>query len=136
MNKIITDYCQSCQICQERKVSRLAQPTLSEKEVPEVNSFVTLDLIGPLKRTSQGNKWILVCMDYTFKFVILEALPDCSAFTTARIFNDRYLNMVGTPDHVLMDRGTNFTATIAAEFATIKKYKQRFSYTVEHALFA
>ena len=47
-----------------------------------------MDILGPLPTTENGNKYILLIIDYFSKWPIAVALPDVEAATIARAFVD------------------------------------------------
>ena len=44
-----------------------------------------MDLLGPLVKTNQDNRFILVIQDYTTKYALLFAVPNKEAATIASI---------------------------------------------------
>jgi hypothetical protein len=48
--------------------------------------MVGVDIMGPLAETKEGNKYIIVFMDYLTRWPEAFAMPDQSAKTVARIF--------------------------------------------------
>lgn len=63
--------------------------------VGEVIERVGIDTIGPLITSDNGNKYILVAIDYLTKYVFLKAVTNKTAETVAQfIFEKLFLNMV------------------------------------------
>lgn len=46
---------------------------------------VGVDFLGPLPITKQGNRYIMVCIDYLSKWVEAFPVPDQTARTTAKV---------------------------------------------------
>ena len=64
----VTKYCQTCTRCQGRKNPyRKSRGKLSQYIVGAPLERVALDILGPLPQTKQGNKYILVVVDYFTK---------------------------------------------------------------------
>ena len=73
-----------------------------------------MDIVGPLPRTSRGNRFILVLSDYATRYP--EALPMrtitvvCVAEALVEIFARH-----GIPEEILTDLGKNFTSALLGE---------------------
>ena len=76
--------CESCDTCQRQTKMKTMAPALKPIKVVAPWHMVGMDLIGPNKTTSQGNKYILTITDYFTKFVDFHAIPDKSAKAVAR----------------------------------------------------
>lgn len=80
---------------------------------------ISMDLIGPLKRSQTRNRFILVIVDYVTRYP--EAGPLCSApalniaMELVKIFTQ-----VGIPKEILMDQGTNVSSKLIAEMCQFK----------------
>lgn len=66
-----------------------------------------MDIVGPLRKSSHGHKYILVIRDYATRY--LEAIPLCRA-TSPTISQELVLlfSQVGIPKDILTDQGTLF----------------------------
>ena len=76
----IKKYISICKICQLNKSQPI--PNLVEKfRTPIEAPFVRmgLDIIGPLKTTTKGNKYIIVCVDYFTLWTEAEAYPSATS---------------------------------------------------------
>jgi hypothetical protein len=78
MYESIKKYVQSCDACQRRgrpKTKNELHP------IPVVSPFyrIGIDFVGPLPRTSRGNKYIIVAMDYLTKWPEAKAVKDNTA---------------------------------------------------------
>jgi hypothetical protein len=67
-----------------------------------------VDLAGPLPRSSEGNLYVMLCIDHFSKHLTAVPLPDKSAATTSRVFRQHVLGVYGAPAEVLTDQGTEF----------------------------
>ena len=74
---------------------------------PEVWYMVGMDLIGPLKKTKDGDQYILTMTDYFSKYVETVALPDKQASTVARGIFQIYCRQ-GAPVRIVSDQGREF----------------------------
>ncbi len=73
---------------------------------------VGIDIVGPLPRTSQGNAYILVMVDYFTKWPEAVPIPNVKASTIARTF-------IRAPQILLSDRGKQFTSKL---FEQVNRY--------------
>nr|GEU33069.1 reverse transcriptase domain-containing protein [Tanacetum cinerariifolium] len=65
-----------------------------------------IDFMGPFL-SSQGNKYILVAVDYLSKWVEAKALPTNDARVVVKFFKSLFAEF-GTPRAIISDRGTQF----------------------------
>ena len=85
---------------------------------------VAMDVVGPLPESNKGNKYILVIMEYTSKYVIAVAMKDMLAKTVARKFIKHVINKEGVPTEILTDQGTNFQSATMKELCSQLGIKQ------------
>ena len=67
-------------------------------------SLIGLDKTGPLKVTVNGNKYIVLAIDYFTKFCIAKAIPDFTALTTARFVYEDIICKMGMPKSIISDK--------------------------------
>ena len=114
----IKDFVRTCAPCQSRK-------TPQPKRSGEMQLFsatrpfevVGVDLLGPLTRTTSGNKHIVVILDRFSRWVELAAVPDIKTNTVADVVVDRVILRHGCPVQLLSDRGTQFTSGLFKRMA-------------------
>lgn len=70
-------------------------------------TFVHMDLLGPIKVTTRGNRYILSVVDSFSKFMCLRALTDKTTAEVANKFTN-ILNQYGTPQVAVSDNGKEF----------------------------
>ena len=82
-----------------------------------------MDIVGPLKRSKKGNKYILVLMDYATKWP--EAFPLRNILTETIVEHlIEVITRLGVPSEVLTDKGTNFISRVMQKFCTMTGMKQ------------
>lgn len=86
VQKDIRFYVNTCDRCQRTNARLQKQPAkLNPIAVkPQVWQRIGIDLIGPLKSSKKGNKYIITCSDYFSKWVEAKALPDKTAESVAK----------------------------------------------------
>jgi len=68
--------------------------------------------MGPLPKTHNGNRWIIVCIDHHSKYAETAALPRGTAEECAGFFLKNIILRHGAPSTVISDRGTPFLSKI------------------------
>ena len=108
IHKDCFEFCKRCDMCQ--RSGNLG----SRNQMPLYNIFVCelfdvwgIDFMGPFP-PSNGNQYILVCVDYLSKWV--EAIPTKTddAKTVVKHVKKNILNRYGMPKAIISDRGTHF----------------------------
>ena len=72
------------------------------------NERVHIDLFGPLKTSSEGNKFILVITDAFTKYAVISAIPNKEAETVARALFDRWISLFSCMKTLVSDNGKEF----------------------------
>ena len=65
--------------------------------------LVGVDIMGPITRSTGGNKYILVCIDYYTNLIEAVSLKSLTADETAKAFFRAIISRHGCPDKVLTD---------------------------------
>ena len=113
--KDVADYCRRCEVCQKTSQAKTFRaPLVLLPIVDKPFQKVAMDIVGPLPRSSSGNKYVLVLCDYGTRYP--EAVPmravdaESVAEELVKIFA-----RVGLPGEILTDQGANFTSQLLAE---------------------
>ena len=79
-------YVNSCDRCQHTNPKLLKMPAKLHPITvkPDVWHRVGIDLLGPLKTSKKGNRYIVTCTDYFSKRIEAETIPDKCANTVAK----------------------------------------------------
>ena len=113
MHKEVKEYCSSCHLCQTKKhLSKQNRAPLKPIVVNTPWSLIGIDVSGPLKKTENGNKYVVVVVDYFTKFCVAKAVQDFTAETTARFVFEEVVCKLGAPKSMISDQGVNFKAKL------------------------
>src|SRR5690242_11000429 len=125
MYEDIKNYIKTCDICQHRG-NEIKRQTLRPLEVKAPFYRVGIDIKGPLPITKEGNRYIIVAMNYLTKWPEAKAISDIKAKTVAKFIYEDIICRYGTPTILLSDRGTNFMSELIQELCNnfqIKHHK-------------
>ncbi len=76
---------------------------------------LSMDFVGPLPATKNGNKYILVLVDYATRWPEAFATRDMKATTVASILVDEIMCRHGAPVELLTDQAQDFVAEFVME---------------------
>ena len=80
----VEEWCRSCDLCAARKgPQRKPQAPLSLYTVGAPMERVAIDILGPLPESADGNKYLLIVMDYFPKWPEGYPIPNMEAVTVA-----------------------------------------------------
>ena len=83
MYEDIRKYVNTCDTCQRRE-AQVRKEMLIPLQVKEPFHRIGIDIKGPLPRTQQGNRYIIVAIDYFTKWPEAKAIADIKASTVAK----------------------------------------------------
>lgn len=110
---------QECHTCQVRKriPRRRNHPA---KPIPIRSTpfyMVGCDAVGPtLNPTKNGNRYLLVAVDYLTKWPIARAVARIDEETTAKFMFEEIVEKYGVPNYLLTDPGSNFKSRMVVNF--------------------
>ncbi len=108
----VASYCHRCEVCQKAKPSRRPPAgLLMHTVVAGLWSLLGMDLVGPITRSPNGFRQLLVVVDFFSKWVSLFPLLAATASTIADCMF-RLCCRMGFPDAVLTDQGPQFTSDL------------------------
>ncbi len=112
METQVKDYIKGCDPCQRHKdpVPR-AKPAL--QPIAPVAPFHTIGMdIMELPMSYDGNRYLLVLMDYLTKWVEAFPMPDQKADRIAAIIVTQFICRYGAPSRILSDAAPNFLSAV------------------------
>lgn len=109
MKNDIQDYIRKCQTCQMSKTDfkNNKSPMQITSTSDKYCERITMDIVGPLSATRNGNRSILTLQDDLTKFIQAFAIPDHTADTVTLYFI-KFCTQFGFPGMILSDQGTKF----------------------------
>ena len=121
MNRDVRVFVQDCQTCQRykpecRKVAGMLQQTIVNRPW----EMLGVDLMGPFPRSTAGNLYLLVFVDYYSRWVELFPLKKATAEVVSKFFTQEILTRWGVPDFLLSDQGSQFVSAVFS--ATCKSW--------------
>lgn len=113
---------QQCLDCQLKKLRRVKtkQPMVITDTPGTAFDKISMDIVGPLRRTKNGNEYILTMQDQLSKFGLGVALKDMMSSTIADALIRKLICVFGAPRIVLTDQAQNFLSHL------IKRIAKRF----------
>lgn len=122
MYKMVEDYVQTCPVCQRKgkpkKVNELRPITVSRPF-----ELIGIDMVGPLKLTNSGNRYIIVMTEYLTKWVEAKAVPNKEAGTVAEFLYNNVITRYGTPERMITDQGKEFENETIKALQTVMNIK-------------
>ena len=109
-------YIRTCDACQRRKrPGKTPRAALTTQHVGYRFERIAMDLCGPLLRTKDGNRYVLVVGDYFSKFTMPIAIKNKKQETVADALVKRWFPLFGVPEVIHTDRGTEFDNMLMRE---------------------
>jgi transposase InsO family protein len=84
-----------------------------------------IDLIGQLKTTSSGDKYVMVMTDGFTKFCEVAAIPHQSATVVARTLFERWIIRYSLPESIVSDQGKEFCNKVMYSMCDLWEIKKR-----------
>ena len=85
---------------------------------------IAVDVLGPLPETEDGNKYLLIAMDYFTKWPEAYPLPNQEATTVANALAQQFICRFGVPLEIHSDQGRNFESTLFSEMCRLLGIKK------------
>ncbi len=124
MKSLVKQLVNTCLSCQRVSNTNHAkhEPIHFLPVVPAFHRW-SLDFIGILPETVQGNRWILAAIDHTTKWPIARAIKDATSAAVAQFIYEEILVRFGCPAEILTDRGANFLSDMLEEYLSHQRIK-------------
>ena len=126
MIKDVEKYVKSCDKCQRRGKPQ-GKHRLHSIRVDEPFARIGIDIVGPLPRSKNGNRYIVVAMDYFTKWPEAKALKEATAKEVSKFIYEEIICRHGCPKRILSDRGTHFNNQLIEDLTNKFTIKHGFS---------
>jgi hypothetical protein len=120
MQQYVTEVTRQCRICQLfRSDSSSTHPAPIRPIPPVALPFQRwgIDFVGPLPESRTGKKYILTAIDYATRWVVAEAVSDCSAKTVMQFLYHKIVMEFGPPYELISDRAKSFLEDAMPSYA-------------------
>jgi RNase H-like domain found in reverse transcriptase/Reverse transcriptase (RNA-dependent DNA polymerase)/Integrase zinc binding domain/Integrase core domain len=110
MARDVKAYVSNCDVCKACKPAKTNKTYLmgKYKEVHEPWQMISIDLMGPLPRSSAGHAWLLVITDWFTKYPILTPLRQASAKKVVEVLEIKVFLEQRVPEIIIADNGSQF----------------------------
>ena len=116
----VKNWIKECDVCSSRKGLRNKQKyPLQLYTVGAHMERIAIDIMGPLPVSKNGNKYLLVTMDYFSKWPEVYPLPNQEARTVATVLVREFFCRFGIPMEFHSDQGRNFESLLMKEVCAI-----------------
>lgn len=123
MKNDVAKYVTTCNICQASKSNSQLRPGFMgrQKKVKYPFQLISIDLVGPLPRSTKGYTSLLVVTDWFTKFVQLQPLRKATASAIVKFIENDVFLMFGVPQIIMCDNGPQFIGGVFQKL--IERYK-------------
>jgi len=123
--KSVEVHCAGCLPCLGRNhPGKSSVPPLGLRVVGYPFERIAVDIMGPLRLSERGNKYILVVGDYFTKWVEAYPIADQEASTVGRVLCEEFISRYGVPSELHSDQGRNFESTLIREMCAMLGIKK------------
>ncbi|GFY48523.1 retrovirus-related Pol polyprotein from transposon 17.6 [Trichonephila inaurata madagascariensis] len=129
MYRNVIRYVMHCRECQRRKSVPQRPPGRLVPIPPAIAPFhrIGIDLLGRFPKSAHGNKWIIVCTDYSTRYAITKALPTAEVDEIAKFLLEEIVLRHGAPRVIITDRGTVFRSRLVSSLVDLCNIDHRFT---------
>ncbi|GFU54195.1 retrovirus-related Pol polyprotein from transposon 17.6 [Trichonephila clavipes] len=88
---------------------------------------IGIDLLGRFPKSAHGNKWLIVCTDYSTRYAITKALPTAEVDEIAKFLLEEIVLRHGAPRVIITDRGAVFRSRLVSSLVDLCNIDHRFT---------
>uniref|UniRef100_A0A914XU13 RNA-directed DNA polymerase n=1 Tax=Panagrolaimus superbus TaxID=310955 RepID=A0A914XU13_9BILA len=128
MTTDIKEFIKTCEKCQKNKIlpgDNTPEPLHPIKVAEYPMDRVHVDIAGPLVKSTDGMKYILVIIDAFSKYIVAVPMLNQTARTVSLKFIEHVLCIHGSCNQVTTDNGRQFLSTIFKELSNIYHFSHR-----------
>lgn len=126
MHRLVSEWINMCVHCAARKGSP-KKNAFNTVSIPVSHPWqiVGADILGPLSKTINGNKYIITFTDHFTKWVEGFPMPDIKAERVADLYVEHIVCRHGTPEALLTDKGSNFVGQVMTRVNQLLQVKHK-----------
>lgn len=133
MHKDISNFISKCPQCQLNKPkNKLKEPMIITDTPSAPFQKISIDTIGPLFQTRNGNTCAVTAMCELTKYLISIPIPDKKAETVAKAIVNNIVLTHGPPEIILTDKGTEYVNSIFKDIAKFLNIELKTSTPYHH----
>lgn len=109
MGTEIESYIQSCQVCQHHKAPKKGKYGLLQPiKTSQVFERLHIDVVGPIKPSSAGNRFIITAIDAFSRFAYARARKEVKTRDIIDFLTEEIITKHGLPVYLVSDNGPQF----------------------------
>lgn len=117
MQTDIDRHIETCNVCQHNKTPKrpkfgLLQPIKTSRICERIH----IDIIGPIKASAKGNKYIITAIDAFSRYAFARPRPDVRAQDIIEFITGEITTKHGIPEKIVSDNGAQFTSNAFKAF--------------------
>ena len=112
----VANHCRTCEVCQRAQGKRYGARAemIPLSLIEKLFQRIAMDIVGPLPRSNNGNKYILTICDYATRCPDTIPILNTEANAIAKDLVSVFVG-VGIPDEILTDQGSNLMSSLLQE---------------------
>lgn len=118
------EYVRKCEVCLAvKQASYNLTPPMGKPRIPPT-TFHTLavDFVGPLCRSTSGNRWILTIVDCYSKYTFIQPCRDATAAILVKTLVEKVILTFGSPSIIISSNGSQFKSKMYSDLASQYKF--------------
>lgn len=116
----VKEWCQTCKQCAARKTPYPRRHgALQNMTAGYPMQMVAADIMGPLPKSKNGNRYVLVASDYFTRWAEAYAIPNQEAITVATKLVDNMFCRYSIPEQLHSDMGAQFESQVMKQVCEI-----------------
>lgn len=128
MKRSITLFVQACELCKRNKiVQHTKEPQIITTTPSKPFEIITIDTVGPLPKTNNGNRYAITIQCELTKYIVLAPIQNKEANTIARAIVDNFILIYGKFLEIKTDQGTEYNNEVLSQICKQLKIKQTFA---------
>lgn len=109
----VADWCRQCDACNARRgPNKHPRGPMKQYLVGAPMERVAIDILGPLPKTVDDNRYLLVLTDYFSRWAEAYPLPNQGTEEVAKAFVNQFISRFGVPRQLHTDKGSQFESKL------------------------